>query len=187
MSTGSSSSSAFVMRRPGASERNQARVARHRDQGIDVHAGFVVNPAARVADGDDLRARLAQELRGDAADVAEALYRDGRAFKRHAGILAGLLRDEQDAASGRLEAAAAAADRHRLAGDDAGDGVAVHHAVGVHDPGHDLRVGAHVRRRDVFVRADEDADLGGEASCQALQLAVAESFGSTITPPLAPP
>ena len=36
------------------------------------------------------------------------------------------------------------------------------------------RVGAHVRRRDVVVGADDDADLGGVAARQALQLAVGE-------------
>ena len=81
-----------------------------------------------------------------------------------------------------------AAEADRLAGDDARDRVARVHRVGVHDPGHDLGVGVHVRRRDVALRADEDLDLGDEAAGQALELLLADSFlGSTITPPLPPP
>ena len=58
----------------------------------------------------------------------------------------------------------------RLAGDDAGGGAAGVHRVRVHHPGHDLAVGVDVRRRDVALRADDDADLAGVAARHALQL-----------------
>ena len=48
-------------------------------------------------------------------------------------------------------------------------------------------VGVHVGRGDVAVGADHVADLGGEASGQALELARDERLGSHVTPPLAPP
>ena len=64
----------------------------------------------------------------------------------------------------------ASAQLHRLARHDSGDGMAVLHAVGIHDPRHDLRIGAHVRCWDIAVRADDDADLGGIAPRQALEL-----------------
>jgi hypothetical protein len=45
------------------------------------------------------------------------------------------------------------------------------HAVGVHDPGHDLGVGVDVGRGDVLVGADGIDDLGDVAARQRLQLA----------------
>src|SRR5205807_9582214 len=47
----------------------------------------------------------------------------------------------------------------------------------VHEPGHHLGVGAHVRGRDVAVRPDQDRDLGGEAAGQVLELAGGELAG----------
>ena len=44
------------------------------------------------------------------------------------------------------------------------------HRVRVHHPGHDLAVGVHVGRRDVALRADDDADLAGVAARHALEL-----------------
>src|SRR3989304_3339424 len=128
MSTGSSSSSAFVMSSwaSGCSARRP--------------------PATRGAGGESTA--------GPGGG--------GAALRRAVGA----------AAARRLAGAAAAADAGRLARDDAGHGVAVVHAVGIHDPGHDAGVRAHVRRRDVAIRAEEDADLGGVAAGEALQLAL---------------
>ena len=51
------------------------------------------------------------------------------------------------------------------------DGVADVHAVGVHDPRHDLVVGVDVGRRDVLLGADRVDDLGDVAARQRLELA----------------
>src|SRR5690606_18650870 len=76
--------------------------------------------------------------------------------------------------TGSLVPPLAAADLDRLARHDAGDRVALVHAVRVHDPGHDLRVGPEVRRRDVHGRADDDGNFGSVATGEALQFAHAE-------------
>ena len=57
-------------------------------------------------------------------------------------------------------AAEAPAELDGLPGHDARR-VAVALAVGVHHPGHGLRVGAHVRRRDIAVDAEHRADVLG--------------------------
>jgi len=85
-----------------------------------------------------------------------------------------LLDDVLQPAPGGLGASECAADGHGLAGDNARLGVALMHRDRVHDPGHDLLVGAHVRRGNVLGRADDDADLGGVAAGQALQLVAGE-------------
>src|SRR5205807_1092738 len=76
-------------------------------------------------------------------------------------------------AAGRFLAALAPADADWLASDHTGDRVAVVHRVRVHHPGHHLRVGVHVWRRDVAFGTDHVADLRREAPRQALQLAAA--------------
>ena len=77
---------------------------------------------------------------------------------------------EHHAAAGRLAAADRAADRERLAGDDAEHRVALVHRVRVEDPRHHLRVvptsGAGMSR----LGADLVDDLGGEAARHALEL-----------------
>ena len=77
---------------------------------------------------------------------------------------------EDDAAAGRLAAADRAADRERLAGDDAEHRVALVHRERVEDPRHHLRVRADVGRRDVALGADLVDDLGGVAARHPLEL-----------------
>ena len=91
-------------------------------------------------------------------------------MQRLAPAFQGLLRDQDDAEAGGVYAPLGAADGDGLAGDDGGDGVADVHGVGVHDPGHDLPVGADVGGGDVAVWADQQADLGGVATGEVLQL-----------------
>ena len=82
-----------------------------------------------------------------------------------------LARDDHHAAAGRLAAAERAAHLDRLAGDDRRRGVADVHAVGVHDPRHDLVVGVDVGRRHVLLGADRVDDLGDVAARQRFELA----------------
>ena len=53
---------------------------------------------------------------------------------------------------GRLVPALRASNAHGLACDDAGDGVALHHRIGVHHPGHHLLVRVDVRGRYIRLR-----------------------------------
>jgi hypothetical protein len=76
---------------------------------------------------------------------------------------------DEHAAAGGLDAAERSAQVQRLARDHAGGGAADVHRVGVHHPRHDLRVGIHVRRGNIGVRADDDADLAGVAARDLLE------------------
>ncbi len=137
---------------------------------MHVDAIGIVDGAMNVAEAHDLASRLVQELRGDRADVAEALHDDPRALEGHLLRVAGLARDDKDAAPRRLDAPRAAADRDGLAGDDAMNAVAVVHGERVHDPRHDLRVGVDVGRRNIHLGADHPGDLSGVAAREPLQL-----------------
>ena len=138
----------------------------------------IVDPAGRVADGDDGRALLADQPGRDRAGVAEALDGDASPCARSSLRWRGRLDDAVDGAPGRrLVAALGAAEGDRLAGDHAGHRVADVHRVGVHDPGHRLAVRVHVRRGDVPLGPDDDADLGRVAAGQALELAQRELLG----------
>ncbi len=77
--------------------------------------------------------------------------------------------EEGDAVAGRLAPPERAAGVDRLAGDDLRHGDALVHRIGVHEPGHDLLVGAHVRRHDVDARADERDHLLHVAARQVLE------------------
>ena len=86
-------------------------------------------------------------------------------------VLGGLARDDHDAAAGRLAAAERAAHLDRLAGDHRRRRVADVHAVGVHDPRHDLIVGVDVGRGHVLLGSDRVDDFRDVAARQRLELA----------------
>ena len=170
----SSSSSSFVIGsapRSPASEPVSPLCANAAATSMPV---LVVEPAARVGDRDHGRAVLGEELREVAADVAEALDRDARAVHRDRLLAQRLAEAVERAARGRLLAAERAADLERLAGDDAEHRVALVHRVRVEDPGHHLRVGADVGRRDVLLGADLVDDLARVAARHPLELVARE-------------
>ena len=113
----------------------------------------------------------------DRAHVAESLHRHGHARDVETEMLGRLAGDDHHAAAGRLASAERAAHLDRLAGDDRRRGVADVHAVGVHDPRHDLIVGVDVGRRDVFLGADRVDDLRDVAAGERLELAAGHARG----------
>jgi hypothetical protein len=141
-----------------------------RDQRSHVEALRGVHGAAGVLDRDHACAVRRIQLGRRRADVAEALDRDARALDRQLQAARRLAADHEHAAAGGLDAPERAAERDRLAGDDAGGGGPDVHRVGVHHPGHHLGVGVDVRRGDVLHRADDDADLAGVAARDPLEL-----------------
>ncbi len=119
---------------------------------------------------DHLRAVLREQLRGHRSDIAESLQGHARAFDLHAEAARRLAADEIDAATGGLLAPQRSAQRHRLAGDHAGDRGADIGRVGIHHPRHHLGVGVDVGRGDVARGTDDDADLAGVAAGEPFQL-----------------
>ncbi len=89
-----------------------------------------------------------------------------------------------DAAAGGLAPAERAAGSDRLSGDDLGHGAALVHRIGVHEPGHHLLVGAHVRRHHVGVRPDEGDHLLHVAPRQRLQFALGNRREIDVDPAL---
>src|ERR1700753_496337 len=61
-----------------------------------------------------------------------------------------------------------------FAGHEAGGRLALVHRVRVHHPRHDLLVRVHVRRGDIGIRSDDDADLAGVAARDALEFTTRE-------------
>ena len=104
------------------------------------------------------------------ADIAEALDDRGRAGRRDVQGVERAKGEEGDAVAGRLAPAQRAAGADRLAGDDLRHGHALVHGIGVHEPGHHLLVGAHVRRHDVRPRPDEGNHLLHVAAAEVLEL-----------------
>ena len=171
MSHGSSSSSSFVIRDAGRPALERAVLRREVAQRVHVEAGGIVDAAGDVGDRDHGRAAVGQLVRGDPADVAEALDDAALLGEVPAEPLAGAGDHHHDAGAGRLVAEDGAADRDRLAGDDLGDGVADLHRVRVHHPGHRLLVRRHVGSGDVLLRPDHRQQLRREAARQPLDLA----------------
>ena len=171
MSHSSSSSSSFVTRAPGRPALERAVLDGVGAHGRDVEAGGVVHAAGDVRDADDGRAAVDELLRGDAADVAEALDDAALLGEPPPEPLAGAGDDHHDAGARRLVAEDRAADRDRLARDDLRDGVTALHRVRVHHPRHRLLVRRHVGRGNVLLRPDERQELGREATRETLDLA----------------
>jgi hypothetical protein len=141
-------------------------------EAVRVHVG-----AADVGDTDDHAAGLVEEFRCDRTDVAEALHGDARDARIEPEPRHFVERDERHAATGGLDAAARAADLDRLARDDARHRLVHVHRVGVHEPGHRLRRGADVGRRDVLVGADNLDQFGRVPPRDPLELVLRELRG----------
>ena len=137
---------------------------------LRAQALLVVDAAARVRDREHLHARLFEEPRDVHARVAVTLDGRGRALQGQVHPLGGLVDRDEAALGGRLVAAGRAAERNRLARDDAERRVALRHRERVHDPGHVLGRRVDVGRRDVAVVAEDDGDLGRVAPGQPLVL-----------------
>src|SRR3989454_10117583 len=144
---------------------------------LDVEPPRIVEAAAAVGDGDDRSAVLAQKTRRDAAGVAEPLHRHPGPLECDLLLATGLARHELHATGRRLAAALRPPALQRLTGYHSELGRADRHGVGVHDPGHGLRVGVDVGRRGVALRADDHADLRGVAACHALELVPRQLLG----------
>ena len=122
-----------------------------------------------VGHADQLDAMLRQRLHRIAADIAEPLHDRGGTRRRQTDALQRAPDQIGDAAAGRFTPALGAAGGDRLAGDDLGHRPALIHGIRVHEPRHDLLVGAHVGRHHVGVRTDERDHLLHVAARQALQ------------------
>ena len=126
-------------RRRGSRRACRARASR-RDAAAMSRPSASVDAALDVADGDDLRAALASSR------AAATRRRCRSPGPRRAAPASGLpsrssiaSSDVHDAAAGRLLAADGAADAPAACRSRRRAPVADHHAVGVHEPGHDLR------------------------------------------------
>ena len=118
----------------------------------DVEPLGVDDGAVGVGDADDLAAHLRQAPRRVAADVAVTLDGERRAGDRPLEPRQHLAGDDRHAEAGGRLAAGRAVELDRLAG-HAGRVKSLVLGVFVHDPGHHLRIGAHVGGGDVLVRA----------------------------------
>ena len=169
-SQSNSSTSRLSVRSPPVKPTTEPGLELVRDQTLDVEPAFVRDAALRIGDRDDAVAALRHQLRRVHSGVAEALNRNARAFDRLSERLHRFVDDVHAAARRRLVAPERSADRDRLAGNDSRNRVAVLHRERVHDPGHDLRRRVDVRRGNVFLRTDDDRDLGREAAGEVLEL-----------------
>ncbi|MNV46626.1 hypothetical protein D3C71_1384650 [compost metagenome] len=129
------------------------------------------------ADADEQTSRFA-------AHVTKALYRHFGTFKLYAQTFGHFTTGHEHATAGRFFTAQRAAQVDRLTGDNAGDGSAVVHGVGIHHPGHHFGVGADVRCRDVFLWPDDKTDFAGVATGQSFQLAFRQFERIDADPPL---
>jgi hypothetical protein len=131
-----------------------------------------------VLQRNDLRSLRREEPRGRFADVAEALDGDARAVDRDSEPAHRFARDFHHAAAGRVAPAQASAHRHGFPGDDAEHRAPHSHGIGVHDPRHHLLVGADVGGGNIAVGAEQQRDLAGVASREALELRARQRGGS---------
>src|SRR4029077_1712472 len=138
------------------------------DEFGDVETSFVIKSAVNIRDADDFIARLVHQVGSLRADVTKTLDNDARAVTLHAEFLNCLVAADHKAAAGRFGAALGATEFKWLACDDSGGGLAEVHGVGVHHPGHRLRVGANVGRRNVALGTKPFAQLGCVAASDAL-------------------
>ena len=147
-----------------------------RERSRHVDALGIVQRDRGIGDPDDDRTLLVQELREVAAHVAEALNGGAHPGERPIPLRCGVANAEQGASRRRLLPPERAADRQRLAGDDAEHRMSLVHRVRVEDPGHHRPVRADVRCWNVLLGADLVDDLARVAPCELFQLPARQSL-----------
>ena len=132
-----------------------------------INAAFVIQRGGMVLNDHNARADACEQAGRFAAHVT--LQRDLRAFDFDTAAAGHFATGDEDAAAGGFFTAQRTAEVNRLAGDHAGDSGAVVHGVSIHHPGHHFTVSTDVRRRNIFLRPDDNADLAGVATGQTFQ------------------
>ena len=135
---------------------------------VYVQAVFLEDAAVNVGHRHDLGSEFGNQLGGPRTDVAKTLDRHLGVFDCDSECLTGFARDDHRSATRGLIATEGAAQVHGFSGHDR-RAVAVLLAVLVHDPGHDLGVGIHIRRGDVAIGPEGHVDFLGEATRQGLK------------------
>ncbi len=111
------------------------------------------------------------ELRGEGANVAEALDHDAAAILLDAEFVEGFVAADHHAATSGFASSAGAAEFDGLAGDDGSGGFADVHRISVHDPRHGLLVRADVRGGNVALRTKPVGKFGCVTASEAFQFA----------------
>ena len=89
---------------------------------IKIESGWVVNAAATVGNGDDLRAKLADQSRCNGSSIAVPLHHDRCALEVEVDLACRFANAEDCTARRRLVTALRAAERNRLTSDDTRNG-----------------------------------------------------------------
>ena len=138
-------------------------------EGGHINPAFVIQGRGMILNDHHAGADAGEQAGCFATDVTKALQRDFGAFNFDTGATSHFPAGDKYATPGGLFTAEGAAEVDRFAGDHAGNGGAMVHGVGVHHPCHHFTVGADVRRRNIFLRPDNNADFAGVAAGQTLQ------------------
>ena len=131
----------------------------------------VVDRAVIFDDGNNGQPCFVHQAGSHTAHVPEALDNNFGFLRIQAEALQRLQGDNAAAAACRCWTPARAAQVQGLACHNGSHRVALVHRVGIHDPGHGLLVGIHVRGRYIALRAQDVHQFGGVAPRDALQLA----------------
>src|SRR5260370_4228256 len=153
--------------------------------GVDT-AG-VGDAAAGVAEGDDFSFLFREQARGSRSGVAEALNGDGRSAERDFFQLAGFFDDVEKAARGGFAASFGTANGNGFAGDDTVRGMSDGHRIGIHDPGHRLRVGVNIRRGNAHGESNDRQNLPGVTAAHTFEFALGYSLWIAKPAPPGPP
>lgn len=124
-----------------------------------------------ITDADNLDASLSKAIGRHRSHIAEPLDDGGRVVRADPKVCKRAADKVRHPASGRFAAAERASRRHRLSGDDLVDRLALIHGIGVHEPGHDLRVRAHIGGHYVGMRTDQRDHLLHVAPRERLEFA----------------
>jgi len=134
----------------------------------------IVQAAADVARGDDVRAPPCEQSGRPGSDVSEALDRHGRVVDRLVQMFEQLLGDDRNAPPRGLHSAGRPADLDGFPGDDLRDGIALVDRVRVHHPGHYLWIRIHVRRGDIDLGPDHPPDPLGVPAGESFEFVPAQ-------------
>src|SRR5437764_14143671 len=115
-----------------------------------------------------------QQTCRDAAHIAEALNDHRTRIWTHSQMVQCFACYYHNTAPGRFKAALTPPNGQWLTSDNGGYRITPVHRVGIHHPGHNLRIGVHIRSRNITIRSDEDRNFGRITTAEPFEFATGE-------------
>src|SRR5258706_9087819 len=133
-----------------------------------VQARLVIDTTPGITNGYNFTSFVMEETGSNGTCITISLDTDTSPFERHTKTSGSLASDKQYAGGSCIITTLTTTNRERLTCDDCRTGEALMHGIGIHNPGHDLRICIDIWCWNITSRTNNDRDFSGITASHAL-------------------